>query len=234
MSTETASASERPAERAERAYGSLRAAIIEGALAPRTKLGEEALAAHYGVSRTLVRSLLSRLVRDGLVDTSKGKSAEVAHPTLDESRDAFAVRAALEREVISTLAANWSAETAQTLAAHVRAEREAWEGRNAMTSSRLGGEFHILLASATGNGLLHRYVIEVVSRTALILAIYGREIDQLASIEEHELLLTHLAQGRRDAALELAARHLAAVEQKTLRSAAQPSTGSLSSILAQY
>lgn len=216
MSAETGTGSS-PAERADRAYASLRAAVIEGALAPGTKLGEETLAAHYGVSRTLVRTVLARLVADGIVDSPHGRSAEVAHPTVEEARDAFAVRRVLEREAVLRVAERWDAATAARLRAHVDAEREAWTHRRSTASARLGGEFHILLARETGNDLLERYMSEVVSRTALILAVYGRDIDQQASIEEHEELLALLAAGDAERAADLVTHHLDEVQRKTLR-----------------
>jgi DNA-binding GntR family transcriptional regulator len=217
MTVEAAAAPELPADRAERAYSSLRAAIIEGALAPGTKLGEETLAAHYGVSRTLVRTVLARLVRDGLVASPHGRSAEVAHPTLDEARDAFVVRRALEREAVLRLGARWDDGIHERLRAHVVAEREAWADRRSAASARFGGEFHILLARESGNELLERYMSEVISRTALILRIYGRDIDQGTSIDEHDELIALLAAGHIDQAADHVTHHLDEVERKTLR-----------------
>ncbi|ALJ21931.1 GntR family transcriptional regulator [Microbacterium sp. No. 7] len=234
MASDTDSVPDRPAERAERAHRALRAAIIEGALEPDTRLGEEALATHFGVSRTLIRTVLARLVDDGLVDTGKGKSARVAHPTLDEAREAFAVRAALELGAIRALAAAWTPDADDALRAHVRAERQALEARNAKASARLGGEFHIALARATGNALLLRYVTAVVSRTALILTVYGRDIDQAASIDEHEQLIGLLAEGRVDDALALAERHLLTVEDDTLRRSSRRTNRDLASILTDF
>lgn len=234
VSIDTHEALQRPADRAERAYRSLRAAIIESALAPDTRLGEEPLAAHYGVSRTLIRTVLSRLVEDGLVDTAKGKSARVAQPTREEARDAFAVRAALEREAIRALAVGRAGAAEATLRHHVAAERKALRDRNAKASARLGGEFHIALARATGNLLLERYVSEVVSRTSLILAIYGRDLDQATSIDEHERLIDLLVKGEADAALELAEHHLVAVEENTLHMEAGAAETDLATILARF
>ncbi|MDU0326776.1 GntR family transcriptional regulator [Microbacterium sp. KSW2-21] len=206
----------RPSDRAERAYEALRAAIIEGALTPGTKLGEEALAAHYGVSRTLVRTVLQRLVGDGVVDSPPGRSAAVARPTIDEARDAFTVRAALEREGVRLVAERRDPAALARLRTHVRAEREAWESRRPTVSARLGGEFHLLIARESENTLLVRYMSEVVSRTALILSIYGRDIDQEISIAEHEQLLHMLEAGDADAACALVEHHLADVQRKSL------------------
>lgn len=233
VAEKTAHDIETPAERAERAYASVRAAVIEGALTPGTKLGEETLAAHYGVSRTLVRTVLARLVSDGLVDSPHGRSAEVAHPTIEEARDAFVVRRALEREAVLRVAARWDDRIHDRLRAHARAEREAWTARQSAASARLGGEFHILLARESGNALLQRYMSEVVSRTALILTIYGRDIDQGASIDEHDELIALLAAGDGAGAADHVAAHLDGVETQALRPEA-PAGDPLLSVLARY
>lgn len=224
----------RSAGRSARAYRSLRAAIIEAALPPDTRLGEELLATHYGVSRTLIRGVLGQLVDDGLVDTGKGKSARVAHPTREEAHDAFVVRVALEREVIRALADAPTTVAQGILTAHVDAEREALANLGKMSSARLGGEFHIVLARLSGNALLYRYVSAVVSRTALILSIYGREIDQATSIDEHAELTALIVQGDTSAALALAERHLGTVEERTLRTEPDAGPVDLTSILARY
>lgn len=233
MVASTESSNGTPADRAERAYASVRAAVIEGALTPGTKLGEEALAAHYGVSRTLVRTVLTRLVNDGLVESPHGRSAEVAHPTIEEARDAFVVRRALEREAVLRVAERWDDGIHERLRAHARAEREAWTERRSAASARLGGEFHILLARESGNALLQRYMSEVVSRTALILTIYGRDIEQGASIAEHDELIALLAAGDGAAAADHVAAHLDGVETKALR-AETPAGDPLLSVLARY
>lgn len=113
------------------------------------------------------------------------------------------------------------------------AERVAWADRRSAASSRLGGEFHILLARETGNDLLERYMSEVVSRTALILAIYGRDIDQQASIDEHEELLALLADGKAERAAALVTHHLDEVERKTLRPQ-DPGADPLLSVLSRH
>jgi len=74
---------------------------------------------------------------------------------------------------------------------------------------------------------------EVVSRTALILTIYGRDIEQGASIAEHDELIALLAAGDGAAAADHVAAHLDGVETKALR-AETPAGDPLLSVLARY
>ena len=74
----------RASERADAAYQTLHRAIIEQALEPGTKLREDQLGAHFGISRTLVRIALARLVGEGLVERRHRRSAMVARPTLKD------------------------------------------------------------------------------------------------------------------------------------------------------
>ena len=86
--------------RADVAYQALRQAIIEQALLPGTKLPEDQIGAHFGMSRTLVRATLARLQAEGLVDAKPKRTVTVAQPTLEEAREVFEIRRALEREAV--------------------------------------------------------------------------------------------------------------------------------------
>src|SRR5437868_691343 len=90
---------------AEHVYTSLRRAIIEQALAPGTKLPEDSVGTSFGVSRTVVRSAIVRLVAEGLVVQQPNMRATVASPSLEEARAIFRVRRGLERMVLEELVA---------------------------------------------------------------------------------------------------------------------------------
>ena len=86
-----------PAQRAAPAsedaiYERLMAAIFEHRLPPGTKLGEESLAAIFGVSRARIRRVLPRLAHDGVVHLEPNRGAFVAKPTVQEARDVFEAR----------------------------------------------------------------------------------------------------------------------------------------------
>ena len=96
------------------------------------------------------------------------------------------------------------------------AEEERASGREAATSIRLAGEFHIMLAEMTGNTLLARYVNEVVSRCSLILALYGRPHSSECGVSEHRQVLEALASGDAERASGMMAEHLKAITSRAL------------------
>jgi DNA-binding GntR family transcriptional regulator len=71
-----------PPDRISVIYRALRHAIIEQALAPGAKLPEDAIGERFGVSRIIVRSALSQLAADGLVELRRNHGASVATPKM--------------------------------------------------------------------------------------------------------------------------------------------------------
>ena len=204
-----------PVLRAESVYRALRRAIIEQALKPGVKLPEDSIGEQLGVSRTLVREAFGRLAVEGLVELKPNRGASVAYPTLEEARDVFEVRRGLERLVAESLAGRLTATQAAELEAHVEQEEKAHE-QDGPESIRLSGEFHIKLATMTGNALLLRYVQEVSSRCSLILAIYGRPHSSECAVSEHRQLIEALRSGDAARAADLMDHHLRAVVTRAL------------------
>ncbi|MDP3167355.1 MAG: GntR family transcriptional regulator, partial [Hydrogenophaga sp.] len=74
-------------------------AIVDHRLHPGTKLAEQKLADHFGVSRTLVRQALFQLSQNRLIRLEPARGAFVAAPAVNEARQVFAVRRMLEAEM---------------------------------------------------------------------------------------------------------------------------------------
>ncbi|SFR99716.1 transcriptional regulator, GntR family [Agrococcus baldri] len=108
MSTERAS---------DRAYASLRAAIVDWELEPGTVLQEVEQAARLGVSRTPLREALSRLASDGLVEPLPGRGLVVSAFSLEDVAQLYELRAALETHAARLAAARHRAEPFQELEA---------------------------------------------------------------------------------------------------------------------
>ncbi len=221
-------------DRVEIAYRALRQAIIEQALLPGTRLPEDELGRHFGMSRTLARTVLTRLQSLGLVDTVHKRTATVAQPSLQDAREVFAVRRALEREVVRLVARRWNATIEAALEAHVREEAQAVAQRNTRVSMRLAGEFHLRLAEHAGNAVLERYLSELVSRCSLILAVYSRPHSAECAVNEHSAIIDALRQGDAARVEALMESHLGLVETRALIADGSGEPPALAAVLGRY
>ncbi|MCY1291498.1 hypothetical protein D9M70_406850 [compost metagenome] len=68
----------------------------------------------------------------------------------------------------------------------------------------------------TNNASLIRYVNELVARSSLILALYGRPHSSECAVSEHQELLDKLIAGKTDEAAALMAHHLDSVTTRAL------------------
>ncbi len=199
--------------RSDAIYASLRRAILEQALKPGTKLPEDSIGDTFGVSRTSARNALLRLASDGLVEIKPNRGAAVAMPTLEEAEEVFALRRCLEREVIGRLCKRMPRDGIDALISHVREEERALQA-SSPRSIRLAGEFHILLAELTGSKLLIDFISQIVSRSSLILARFGRPHSAECGIDEHVQLIEALKNLDAETAMRIMDHHLHAVEDR--------------------
>ncbi|UGY11522.1 GntR family transcriptional regulator [Phyllobacterium pellucidum] len=196
-------------------YEALRRAIIERALRPGDKLPEDVIGDRFGVSRTIVRSVLGRLHGEGLIELKPNRGATVAQPTLEEAYDIFETRRSLERDVVRRLVERITPAEIKRLKDHVAREETA-RTQDSPDSIRLAGEFHILLAEMAGNAVTARYVNELVSRCSLILALYGRPHSSDCAVNEHLEIVAALQKGDSERAFAVMDHHLEAVTERAL------------------
>ena len=100
-------------------------AIVEHKLLPGTKLAEQKLADHFGVSRTLVRQALFQLSQNHLVTLEPARGAFVSTPSVEEARQVFAVRKMLEAEMTRSFALQVTQKQIKALREHVKQEAAA-------------------------------------------------------------------------------------------------------------
>lgn len=201
--------------RAQAVHRVLKRAILDQALGPGAKLPEDSIGERLGVSRTLIREALVRLSQEGLVELRPSRGAVVARPTLEEGHNIFITRIALERLVAETLAGRLDTAQKAELERHI-AEEEAARAEGGHRSIRLAGEFHTLLAAMTGNATLIRYVDELVARSSLILALYGRPHSSDCAVSEHRQILTALEAGDGAEAARIMSHHLDSITTRAV------------------
>jgi DNA-binding GntR family transcriptional regulator len=85
-----------PLNKQEWAYLQLRNWILDGTLEPGKKLDQDTLAGQLSISRIPLRQALSRLFAEGFIDHRPNQSWVVSRVSLDDARDVYAGREALE------------------------------------------------------------------------------------------------------------------------------------------
>ncbi|MDD0810555.1 GntR family transcriptional regulator [Curvibacter sp. RS43] len=191
---------------------SLTRAIVEHRLLPGSKLAEQKLADHFGVSRTLVRQALFQLSQNRLIRLEPARGAFVAAPSVTEARQVFAVRRMLEAEMTRAFVREVTPSKIKALREHVAREKAAVDRGDAPGRTELLGDFHVRMAELMGNEVLAQMLGELISRCALITLMYQSASAAEHSHEEHGEIVKALAARDEALAVRLMDEHLTHVE----------------------
>jgi DNA-binding GntR family transcriptional regulator len=192
---------------------SLTRAIVEHRLQPGTKLAEQKLADHFGVSRTRVRQALFQLAQNRLIRMEPARGAFVAAPTVEEARQVFAVRRMLEAEMTRAFVREVTPAKIRALREHIAQEKAAVEDNDAASRIELLGDFHVRMAELMGNEVLAQMLRDLVSRSSLITLMYQRAGAARHSQEEHVEIVKAMAAKDEARAVKLMHEHLLHVEE---------------------
>ncbi len=187
-------------------------AIAGHRLQPGTKLAEQKLADHFGVSRTLVRQALHQLAQRRLVRLEPARGAFVAAPTVEEARQVFAVRRMLELEMTRAFAREATPAQIRALREHIAREKAALDGEDTAAGIGLLGDFHVRIAELMGNEVLAQMLRDLISRSSLITLMYQRAGAAQHSQQEHVQIVRALAARDAARAVALMQQHLDNVE----------------------
>lgn len=102
-------------------YENLQGKIIQGDLAPGTRLTEDDLAQSMNISRAPVREALNMLERDGFVKIITRKGAVVSKMTLKDATDIWTCRVALEPVAAREALPNIPRKDMETAMSHIEA-----------------------------------------------------------------------------------------------------------------
>ncbi|MBX5442603.1 MAG: GntR family transcriptional regulator [Solirubrobacteraceae bacterium] len=190
------------------AYERIRALILNGEVAPGTRLGQVELAERLGISRTPVREALRRLTGEGLVEFQDNRGFRVAELHLDDVLNRLEVRLLLEPGAARLAAERATEADLADLQACV--EREA-AARTAVDVHDASREFHVGVARATQNRELvttieNLWLIEVGRR--LLAQRRAAPHWQDGDVAEHRAILAAIAARDGDRAAALMERHV--------------------------
>jgi len=188
-------------------------AIVEHRLHPGTKLAEQKLADHFGVSRTLVRQALFQLSQNQLIRLEPARGAFVAAPSVNEARQVFAVRRMLEAEMTRAFVRSVTPAQIRALKEHVAQEKMAMDSQDVTGRTELLGDFHVRMAELMGNEVLAQMLGDLISRCSLITLMYQSASAAEHSHDEHAEIVKALAAKDEERAVRLMNDHLQHVEE---------------------
>ena len=173
--------------------GRLRTLIVEGELAPGTRVPERELCDRFQVSRTPLREALKVLASEGLLELAPNRGARVAQLTVESVEELFPVMGALE-----ALAGELAAERITTEGlAEIRALHYQmvlhYERRELAPYFRLNQQIHERILDLAGNptlGALYRGLAGRIRRARYVANMSGARWAQ--AVAEHEEILRAL------------------------------------------
>jgi DNA-binding GntR family transcriptional regulator len=171
----------------------LRAEIVAGEREPGSKLPQVEIAQSYDVSTTPVREALAMLQREGLVRLHPQRGAVVFLPSVEDLREHYEIRAALEALAAAKAAEVFAAEWAPPLESMLDEMRT---GPPAARYIALNQRFHTSLYERSGRRRLVEMIAGLRDASSAYLHIYRAAADfpvERLDAEHREILSACLA-----------------------------------------
>ncbi len=172
----------------------LRQRIVEGSIAPGTKLNERALAEELRVSRTPLREAIKMLAAEGLVELLPHRGAVAAQLSATDIADTFEVIAGLEGQSGQLAAERIGDAEINEIRALNYEMRAAHARRDLPTYYRLNAAIHNQINAAARNPVLTHTYCTVNARLQALRFRSNFDEDKWArAVQEHERMVELLA-----------------------------------------
>lgn len=132
----------------------LRKAIVDGRLAPGTRLIERELIDLTGVSRTVIREALRQLESESIIETIPNKGPIVRRLTRAEAIDLYSIRAVLEGLAARMFVANTTDADIAALKQALDRTVSAYEANDPDNILKVKNEFYSILFAGAGSEIL--------------------------------------------------------------------------------
>lgn len=191
------------------AYGRLRDDILSWRLQPGTPLSEVDLAERLGVSRTPLRAALARLALEGLVDTSRGRTAIVSDVSPAGLAELFELREALEMQAARLAARRRQPEVFDGLAREFAGAAEILAGCGIEAYYAIIAEFDRAVDEAVANPSLTAALDAVRTHLTRARRMAADDEQRLArAAEEHRVICEAIRDGDPELAVAATTVHL--------------------------
>lgn len=168
-------------------YASMRAAILEGEIAPGTRINIDGVARSLGVSQTPVREVLQRLEGDNLVVYNPGRGYSTT-PLLDlpELRSLFEFRLLVEPWAARAAAVDRLANPAAALEKELAGFRDTMKSAGDLRQDLVAHDtrFHDTILAASGNPVV-RHALAQTHCHLHTFRLYPADVDGAITVAEH-------------------------------------------------
>ncbi len=193
----------------ELALDNLREAIVSGRFKPGDRLVERDLCGQLDVSRTIVREVLRHLESEGLVASLANRGPIVAMLDLNEARQIYEIRGALEGMAARLCAERRDPEIVTELEKSLAGIRQAYSGKDMPGVLANTSAFYQTLFSKVGRtvawGVVNSLTVRINHLRSMTIKTENRHIEGPAQMER---IVEAIRKGDGNAAYEAAIDHV--------------------------
>ncbi|MYL63961.1 FCD domain-containing protein [Bacillus hwajinpoensis] len=193
----------------QKVYQLIKNAILRRQIAPGNQLFESAIAAKVNASRTPIRSAISKLEAEGLVDVIPNKGAFIVQPTMEEMIQAFEMRKVLEEMAIREGYSKLVKTHIALLKSYTEEMSKAFEAGDMLVYHEQNKTFHLIMANASGNRYLIDFMERILNQITIYMILYDvfRENDENDLLEHHQMIQL-IEKNDKERLLEVVKEHL--------------------------
>ncbi|WP_028061903.1 GntR family transcriptional regulator [Solirubrobacter soli] len=173
----------------DRAYTTIRDAIVDGTLQPGERLRDQELTQWLGLSRTPVREALSRLEQDGLVETEPQRFTRVAPLDRRAARDAFPIVAAIHALAAELGVPRLTAADLDAMRAANDDFAQALKADDVDAALAADDAFHAVLLTASANSELTKTLDRLMPRLRRLERLRFGSLAGRGSVRQHDEIL---------------------------------------------
>ncbi len=199
----------------DRAYALIRERIVTLKILPGQQIDEGHLGKILSIGRTPIREALQRLTAEKLLDSVPGRGFYVRSVSIDDVKGLFEVLTTLERFAVHLAAQRITPEEVRRLSEVSDRHKAAMSRKDFLKVTTLNSDFHRLIHEAAHNAFLLNALKGMYHQSERLAYLTytkeahpkGMEEFNRKAIEDHELLIRHLADADGERAVEVITSH---------------------------
>ena len=190
-------------------FEQLRTKIMQGELAPGTRLMEIGLSEQLGVSRTPVREAIRMLEKEGLAVILPRRGAHVAAVSPRQLEDMLEVRRTLETFSVNAAGSRISREQIEELKERNEKYKKAIASDDPVLIARVDHDFHAYITKIAGNEKIVSILSSLKEQLFRYTYLYAKHCDNIGlSAREHEMICEAFSNGDNNRAVEIIKMHI--------------------------